>query len=195
MGKNVGYARVSTADQDHASQVDALTRYGAEIIFSEKESGATTERAELKKALASLEPGDTLVVTNLDRLSRRTIDTLLMIDDLDKRGIYIHAIREGLNTSTPTGRMGVAISSIFAEQERRRILERTSEGLARARAKGVHCGRPPKLSNDQKQAALELIASGKQQSVVANLLSVSPATICMLVRDARERADQMLRSV
>lgn len=188
---HIGYARVSTTTQDHAAQVEALTRYGAEKIFSEKESGATTARPQLQKALAELQPGDTLVVTNLDRLSRRTIDTLLLIDDLDKRGIFVHAIREGLNTSTPTGRMGLALNSIFAEQERRRILERTSEGRERARAGGVQFGRPPKLTPAMRNYALALLDKGHTQAFVATECQVSPATICVFVREIRDRAVQM----
>jgi DNA invertase Pin-like site-specific DNA recombinase len=146
-----GYARVSTDGQTLAAQDAALRAAGCANVFSEKASGAKTDRAELRKAVARLGKGDVLMVTRLDRLARSTRDLLNTLDDIAKRGAGFRSLADAwADTTTPHGRLMLTVLAGLAEFERHLIRARTGEGRARAKAKGVHMGRPSKLTPHQR---------------------------------------------
>jgi DNA invertase Pin-like site-specific DNA recombinase len=144
----VGYARVSTDGQSHNAQQAALREAGAQRVFSEKQSGAMTDRAALARCLASLETGDTLLVTKLDRLARSTRDLLNTLAAVAERGASFKSLGDGwADTTTPHGKLMLTVLGGLAEFERHLILSRTDEGRFRAKARGVTFGRKPKLTN------------------------------------------------
>lgn len=178
---NYGYARVSTDGQSLDSQTAELTAAGCERIFAEKVSGARSDRPELAKVLACLSQGDVLVVTRLDRLARSTRDLLNTLDAIGKAGAAFRSIHDAwADTTTPHGRLMLTILGGLAEFERELILARTSDGRARAKARGVRFGRPSRLTDEQKIMARDLIAGGNIQAVVASSLGVSQSTISRL---------------
>ena len=142
----IGYARVSTEDQNLDLQTDALQKAGCEIIYKEKASGAKIERIELKAALTHLRKDDTLVIWKLDRLARSLKDLLKIVNDLHEKGINFQCIQEGFDTSTSGGKLIFHIFGALAEFEKEVIRERTKAGLKAARARGRVGGRPSKLS-------------------------------------------------
>ena len=174
----VGYARVSTQDQNPALQRDALTEAGCEKLFVEKASGAQRERPALGEALAFMRAGDTLVVWRLDRLARSIKQLIETVEDLEGRGIGLRSLTEAIDTTTSGGRLIFHIFAALAEFERSIIRERTMAGLAAARARGRTGGRPPALSAADIAAARALLAdpalTGKQ---VAERLGVSLSTL------------------
>src|SRR3954453_23089567 len=144
-GRLVGYARVSTDDQDLTLQIDSLTNLGIDPndIFTEKISGAKTDRPELKACLARLQQGDTLGVWRLDRWGRATHHLVELIEELRNRGVGFRSVSDGLiDTTSPSGELIFHIFSALAQFERRLIQERTKAGLASARARGRRGGRP-----------------------------------------------------
>lgn len=142
----IGYARVSTEDQNLNLQIDALDKAGCELIYKEKASGAKIERVELKAALTHLRPKDTLVVWKLDRLGRSLRDLLNIVNDLHNKGIHFQCIQEGFNTGTPGGKLVFHIFGALAEFEKEVIRERTKAGLDAAKVRGRRGGRPLKLT-------------------------------------------------
>jgi len=142
-----GYGRVSTDGQTLAAQDAALRAAGCAKVFSEKASGAKTDRAELRKAISRLGEGDVLMVTRLDRLARSTRDPLNTLDEITKRGAGFKSLADSwADTTTPHGRLMLTVLGGLAEFERELIKARTGEGRARAKAAGVHMGRPSKLT-------------------------------------------------
>ena len=149
-----GYARVSTTGQTLVAQDAALHAAGCAKVFSETASGARTDRVGLRKALARLDKDDVLVVTRLDRLARSTRDLLNTLDAITKKGAGFKSLADTwADTTTPHGRLILIVLGGLAEFERHLISERTSEGRARAKARGQHMGRPAKLNHDQQQEA------------------------------------------
>jgi DNA invertase Pin-like site-specific DNA recombinase len=145
-----GYARVSTDGQTLDGQLSALRLAGAEKVFSEKVSGAKTDRAALHKALAALQTGDILLVTRLDRLARSTRDLLNVLATVAERGAGFRSLNDQwADTTTPHGKLMITILGGLAEFERSLILARTGEGRQRAMARGVRFGRKPKLTPHQ----------------------------------------------
>ncbi|MBV8933332.1 MAG: recombinase family protein, partial [Kutzneria sp.] len=142
----IGYARVSTRDQHPEAQTDALTEAGCERIFTDKASGKLARRPELDKTLEYLRDGDTLVVTKLDRLGRSVRNLVELSAELDRRGVGLRVLHQGIDTSTPGGRLFFHIIAGIAEFERDLISERTLDGLDAARARGRKGGRRPKLT-------------------------------------------------
>ena len=176
-----GYARVSTNGQTLASQDAQLHAAGAAKVYFEKASGAKTDRAELAKALRRLAPGDTLMVTRLDRLARSTRDLLNILDAIGKvRAGFKSLADPWADTTTPHGKLMVTVLAGLAEFERSLILARTGEGRARAKAKGVKFGRPPSLSPHQRKEAMQRLAEGAVQADLARSYGVSQATISRL---------------
>src|SRR5215469_1769724 len=150
-----GYSRVSTDGQTLAAQDAALRAAGCAKVFSEKASGAKTDRAELRKVVSRLGEGDVLMVTRLDRLARSTRDLLNTLDDVTKRGAGFKSLADSwADTTTPHGRLMLTVLGGLAEFERELIKARTGEGRARAKAAGVHMGRPPKLTQHQRREAI-----------------------------------------
>jgi DNA invertase Pin-like site-specific DNA recombinase len=142
----IGYARVSTQEQDLALQLDALVREGCETVFQEKASGAQRERPELKAAVAYMRKGDTLVVWKIDRLARSMKQLIEMIESFQERGIGLKSLHDPIDTSSPSGKLVFHIFAALAEFERGVIRERTTAGLRAARERGRVGGRPPALA-------------------------------------------------
>src|SRR5258707_8644899 len=147
----VGYARVSTQDQDLALQIDALLKYGVaeDLIFTDKASGAKHQRPGLDACLAQLRDGDVLLVWRLDRLGRSVRHFVTLIDQLREKSIGFRSVCDGaIDTTTPSGELIFHVFSALAQFERRLIQERTNAGLAAARARGRKGGRPPIMADD-----------------------------------------------
>jgi DNA invertase Pin-like site-specific DNA recombinase len=173
-----GYARVSTDGQTLASQQAELTAAGCAKIYSEKVSGARTDRAELTKVMKRLERDDLLIVTRLDRLARSTRDLLNILHQLAERGAKFKSLHDPwCATSTPQGELMVTILAGFATFERHLIKARTEDGRKRAKDKGVRFGRPRKLTPHQRQEALGRLAKGESLVNVARTFGVDPTTI------------------
>lgn len=156
MGHALGYARVSTGEQDVGLQHDALTAAGCYRIFTDTASGSLQSRPELDKVLDQLRPGDTLVVWRLDRLGRSIRHLIDQLDALQERGIEFRSLQDSIDTSSSGGRLVFHIFASLAEFERDLIRERTNAGLEAARARGRTGGRPPLLTADQLRRARKL---------------------------------------
>ena len=181
MPVSVGYARVSTNGQDLTDQVRALEASGAVHIYREKQSGAQSDRPQLAKAIASLAPGDVLVVTRLDRLARSTRDLLNVLHEISERGAAFKSLADTwADTTTAHGKLMVTILGGLAEFERSLIKARCDTGIARAREAGVRFGRKPKLSAFQRAEALKRREAGEPQSLIAKTYGVDQATISRL---------------
>ena len=172
-----GYARVSTTDQNPASQEDALTFAGVDKIFSDQFTGTKASRPELDKLLAQLRTGDTLVVTRLDRLGRSTKDLLELVTRLNVAGVNLKVLEQQIDTMSAEGKLFFTMIAAFAEFEREIMRSRTLDGLAAARARGRHGGRKPSLSPFKANLARRLVEEGNPITDVAANLGVSRPTI------------------
>jgi DNA invertase Pin-like site-specific DNA recombinase len=176
-----GYARVSTDAQTLEGQTEALTAAGAVKVYSEKESGAKTNRPALARAIAALDAGDVLLVTRLDRLARSTLDLLNVLDQVSKRKAGFRSLSDAwADTTTPHGRLMLTVLGGLAEFERSLILTRTGEGRARAMARGVRFGRKPKLTPHQIAEARTRREAGEALSDIGRSFNVSHSTISSL---------------
>jgi DNA invertase Pin-like site-specific DNA recombinase len=146
----IGYARVSTEDQNLDGQLDALKTAGAERIFADKITGTARSRPELDRLLDQLRQGDVITVTKYDRLARSLRDLLYIVDTIQAHGAGFRSLAEDIDTTTPAGRLVFHVFASIAQFERERISERTKEGLEAARKRGRIGGRPPALSAMQK---------------------------------------------
>jgi DNA invertase Pin-like site-specific DNA recombinase len=177
----IGYARVSTDGQTLDSQQVQLKAAGAERIYSEKISGTVTDRRQLAKAIASLAAGDVLLVTRLDRLARSTRDLLNCLATITDKGAGFRSLADAMiDTTSPHGRLILAVLGALAEFERSMILARTSEGRKRAQARGVRFGRKPKLSEFQIGEALARREAGEALADIGRSYGVSHSTISRL---------------
>lgn len=182
----LGYARISTDDQDTAAQVAALQAAGAGRIFTERASGARWDRPELHRLLDHLRARDVLPVWKLDRLSRSLKDLLHIMDRVDAVGAGFRSLTEAIDTNTPAGRMMMQMVGAFAEFERAMVRERTRAGLAAAAAQGRKGGRRPKLTAEQWELLARLVLDGERTgSEAARLFRVDPATVSRIVAAAR----------
>ncbi|WP_395543700.1 recombinase family protein [Neotabrizicola sp. sgz301269] len=156
----IGYARISTVEgaQILDRQLDALKAAGCERIFEDRASGARNDRPGLAACLDFLRKGDVLVVLDLDRLGRLAAELIMLIDQLESRGIAFRALNAPMDTTTPSGRAFLQIQAAFAEMERNIIRQRVSEGLAAARARGRRGGRPRVMTPDKLRYARHLMA-------------------------------------
>ncbi|MGO9266095.1 MAG: recombinase family protein [Candidatus Binataceae bacterium] len=178
----IGYARVSTDDQDTAAQAAALKAAGCDRIYREKASGGRWDRPELHRLLDQLRKGDVLVVWKLDRLSRSLRDVLTLMERLGAAGAGFRSLTEAIDTTTPAGRMMMQMVGAFAEFERAMLRERTKVGLDAAREEGRIGGRRPKLSAQQESEIRKMITRGdKTAADAARLFKVHPATISRLL--------------
>jgi DNA invertase Pin-like site-specific DNA recombinase len=174
----IGYARVSTDDQDPQLQVDALSSAGCLRVFTDTASGSLASRPELDKMLDQLRPGDVVTVWRLDRLGRSLHNLIALVDELSARGIGFRSLTESIDTTTTGGRFVLHIFAALAEMERDLIRERTVAGLASARARGRVGGRPPVMTADKLAIARQMMASGDYTvSAIASALGVSRKTI------------------
>ena len=186
-GIRIGYARVSTGGQKLDRQIDALTAAGCRRIFADKQSGKDTGRAELRAALEFLQPGDTLVVPALDRLSRSLQDLITTVADLRRRGVGFTSLHEALDTTTPGGRLVFHVFAALAEFIRELIVSGTREGLAAARERGRTGGRPVVATPEIIAAARDLLPNPAHSiTSIARLLGVSPGTLYNHIPDLRE---------
>jgi len=178
MGHLLGYARVSTTDQQPQLQVDALEHAGCYRVFTETASGALTDRPTLAQVLDQLRPGDTLVVWKLDRLGRSLRHLVDLVTGLAERGVGFRSLQESIDTTTPGGKLVFHVFAALAEFERDLIRERTTAGLVAARARGRNGGRPPVLEPGQVELARELYASRRYTTVeIARRLKVGRSTL------------------
>ncbi len=179
----IGYARVSTEEQETAAQEKALLDAGCEKIFLEKASGGRWDRPELHRLLDQLRQGDILVVWKLDRLSRSLRDVLLILEKIDQLGAGFRSLTESVDTTSAAGRMMMQIVATFAEFERAMLQERTRAGLEVARRQGRVGGRSPKLKEHQRQEISQLIHSGQlTPAAVARLFGVHRSTVTRLLQ-------------
>lgn len=180
----VGYARVSTTDQDHAIQVDRLTAAGCSRIFSEKKSGTSKDgRTALDECLAYLREGDTLVFTKIDRLARSSRDLQNIVYDLESRGITIMALDQAIDTRTPHGKAFLGMLAVFAEFETNIRKERQLEGIAKAKAEGIYTGRKPTALTQAAQIKA-LLAAGATKPAIAKQLGISVSSVYNAIRAA-----------
>lgn len=189
----IGYARVSTDEQNPDLQIDALKAAGCERIFTDKASGANAKRLELTKCLKALAAGDTLIVWKLDRLGRSLRDLIGLLDELKVREVAFQSLTEAIDTTTPTGRAMWQMVGILAELERSLIQERTKAGRAAAVSRGVKMGRKSKLTPQQIAHARKLIEQGEHHDNVAKSLGVSRRTLYRRLEDGDSLANILSR--
>ncbi len=186
----IGYARVSTLDQNLDLQLDTLKQFGCEQIFEEKISGASKERPQLIKLFSILRKGDSVVVWKLDRLGRSLRDLIDLISKMKDLGVTFVSIQDSIDTSTATGRFTFNIFASLAEFEREIISERTRAGLAAARARGRKGGRPPGYSKEiiSKIKAVKVLYDQQDKTVqeIADDLSISRATAYRFLKIANQ---------
>nr|AIZ06032.1 hypothetical protein [Kluyvera cryocrescens] len=173
----IGYARVSTAEQDTALQTDALRKAGCERVFEDTASGAKADRPGLADALAYLRDGDVLAVWRLDRLGRSMPHLIETIGALEARGVGFRSLTEAIDTTTPGGRLIFHVFGALGQFERDLIRERTKAGLTAAAARGRKGGRKPVVTADKLQRAREHIANGLNVREAATRLKVSKTAL------------------
>ena len=173
----IGYARVSTTDQNLDLQIDALTKVGCEKIFDDKISGSRAERPGLTRAMELLRKDDTLVVWKLDRLGRSVKNLVDLVADLQKQGIHFKSLTDSIDTGTPSGRFFFHVMASLAEMERELTAERTRAGLEVARQLGRKGGRKRQMTDSKIESAKKLLANGIPPRDVAANLGVSVPTL------------------
>ena len=183
MSALLGYARVSTTDQDASLQIDALKKAGCYKVFVDQASGSLNERPELSRLLDQIRPGDTLVVWRLDRLGRSIRHLIDSLTELSSKQIGFRSLTENIDTTTSGGRLVFHIFAALAEFERDLIRERTQAGLSAARARGRQGGRPPTLTADQIKTARRMYEQ-RDMTVeqIGDVLGVSRTTIYRALR-------------
>ena len=177
MNQVFGYARVSTADQNFDTQLDALQKHGCDRIFQDKISGTIQSRPALDELLLCVREGDTIVVSRFNRLGRSRAHLINLVDELARRNITFKALDLGIDTSTPSGKLVIGIFSSLAEYDREMILEKTRAGQRLAKAKGKHIGRPAGLDAEKYSKVKKLIGSGFGNSEIVELTGVSLASV------------------
>ena len=181
----IGYARISTFDQNADLQKDALEKAGCEKIFTDIISGTVSQRPALTKLKEILRKGDTLIVWRLDRLGRSLKDLIDWLNYLDTEGVALRSLQESIDTTTTTGKLVFHIFGALAEFERHLIVERTQAGLSAARARGRLGGRPKILDADKKQVVIDLYNERKfTVKQICEMLNISKPTLYNYVRDA-----------
>jgi DNA invertase Pin-like site-specific DNA recombinase len=175
----IGYARVSTADQDASTQVDRLKAAGCEIVRQEKVSGRSRDgRTELATILDFIRPGDTLAVVKLDRLGRSTRDVLNLVHELDERGASLRILEPEVSTAGPLGKMVLTVLGMVAEMELGFIRDRQAVGIAKAKAAGVYKGRPVSLDHQQVRS---LHKDGMGATAIAKKLNCSRGAVYKII--------------
>jgi DNA invertase Pin-like site-specific DNA recombinase len=174
----IGYARVSTDDQHLDLQRDALEKAGCEKIYTDRQSGASTERLGLARVLEMARRDDTLVVWRLDRLGRSLKHLIHLVEKLDQQGIGLRSLQENIDTTTSGGRLVFHLFGALAEFERNVIRERTQAGLSAARARGRQGGRPKRLSPNKRELLLRLHQE-RQHSIaeICQIMGISKSTL------------------
>ena len=176
----LGYARISTVDQNPVHQIDALRRGGVEEddVYVDVASGAKASRPKFDLVMKLLRNGDTLKVTRLDRLGRSVVHLVTLGAELRERGVGLHVIEQGIDTSTPEGRAMFGMLSVLAELQRELIVANTRDGLIAARARGRRGGRRPRLTAPQSEVAQQLYDGGKHTvQQIADMFGVPRSTV------------------
>lgn len=173
----IGYARVSTQDQNLELQIEALTQAGCKKIFDDKISGTRLERPGLTKTMEMLRDGDTLVVWKLDRLGRSVKNLVDLVTKLQKQNIQFKSLTDAIDTETPSGRFFFHVMASLAQMERELTVERTRAGLEVARKLGRKGGRTRKMTDSKIESGKKLLSSGMPARDVANNLGVSVPTL------------------
>ena len=175
--RTYGYARVSTAEQVLDRQLDMLSKYGVDRIYSEKMTGTRRDRPELQRMLTDLDKGDTVVVESLSRLGRSTKNLIELMELFNYKGVNLVSLKENIDTTTPTGKLLFTLISAISQFERDCLAERTKEGLAAARARGRKGGRPKKSSSIIEKAIK--LYNSKEYSIaeIKELTGVSRSTL------------------
>jgi DNA invertase Pin-like site-specific DNA recombinase len=187
----IGYARVSTTEQNLDRQILALGEAGCETIYQEKITGTKKDRPELQSMLGSLKAGDTVIVKELTRISRSTSDLLELVQSIADKGAYIKSLNESwLDTSTPAGELMLTIFAGMAQFERKLMLQRCNEGRAVAIAKGVRMGRP-KVMDKQMDYAIQLYKNGEMSiRTICDVTGVAKATFCRRLKELKVQKGQ-----
>jgi len=184
----IGYARVSTQDQNLDRQLDNLRAAGCERIFNEKMTGTKSDRPELKTMLLTLRSGDVLVIDSFSRLSRSTKDLLELVEKLTGMGVHLVSLKENLDTTTATGKLMLTMLSALSQFERDLIAERTIDGLKAARARGRRGGRPRSGTDKDRQQALAMYhANVMTNGEIAAKFGVSTRTLGRWIKTEKER--------
>jgi len=188
----IGYARVSKGDeQSNAAQARALTTAGCKRVFDETASGGRWDRPKLHEMIGQLRDGDVVVVWKLDRLSRSLKDLLHLMERIEAAGAGFRSLTEAIDTTTPAGRMMMQMVGSFAEFERAMIRERTSAGLAQARAEGRIGGRRRKLTHRQRTEIADSVISGRKTAAeMARIFKVSQPTVSRIVAAHRQEVQR-----
>lgn len=173
----IGYARVSTQDQNLDLQTDALIKAGCKKVFDDKMSGSRAQRPGLTRALETLREGDTLVVWKLDRLGRSVKNLVELVSDLHKQGVQFMSLTDAIDTGTPSGRFFFHVMASLAQMERELTVERTRAGLEIARQSGRRGGRKRQMTDSKIESAKQLLANGVPPREVATNLGVSVPTL------------------
>lgn len=180
----IGYARVSTVDQNPNAQRDALKLAGCEKIVTEKISGVSLKRPKLEKLLRSLNSGEVLTVWRLDRVGRSLPHLLDVVGDLKARGVGFQSLNETIDTTTANGELIFHLFAALTQFERSLIVERTQAGLVAAKKRGARLGRPPALTTAQVKHARKLIDSGERPSAVAESMDVNRSTLYRALKNS-----------
>lgn len=180
----IGYARVSTTDQNLDAQLAQLKAAGCTRKYQEKESGAKADRPELMAMLDYARQGDVVVVCKLDRIARSTKHLLDIVDKLQDKGVTFKVLNIDLDTGTATGKLMLTMLGAIATFEREMMLERQLEGIAQAKQAGVYKGRKP-TAKAQAKRVLELLTEGKTKQAVANELNIGVASVYRIAKEAK----------
>lgn len=167
----IGYVRVSKEEQNEQLQIDALEKYGCEKIFQEKISGTAKNRVEFERMKEVIRKGDELVVWDIDRLGRTTLELIMFVDELNHKGILFKSLSQSLiDTTTETGEFVFKLFALLAEHERKRLIRRTKAGQEAARARGRMGGRPKGLSPHYQEIAPLVISAYKEQRSIREIM-------------------------
>lgn len=183
----IGYARVSTQEQELNRQLDMLINYGVEKIYKEKITGTKKDRPELNRMKDALRKGDTVVIESLSRLGRSTKDLLSIIEEWEEQGIKVVSLKEQIDTNTPTGKLLLTVLSAISQFERDITVQRTNEGLKAARARGRKGGRP-KTDTKAVEKAIKLYeAQTHSIKEITELCGISQATLYRAIKAKKEK--------
>jgi DNA invertase Pin-like site-specific DNA recombinase len=174
---NYGYARVSTDDQNLATQLDALDKAGCDKVFQEKISGSRTIRPQLEQLLSVLRPGDTVTVARFFRLGRNTGHLLQLLEGFERDGIHFRALDLGVDSATPAGRLVMTVFAGLAQYQREELLEKTAHGRQLAKEAGKHMGRRPGVDQAQLRKVQQLLANGVAVLKIAEVTGISLSSV------------------
>lgn len=182
----VGYARVSTIEQNLDTQIEQLKQHGVERLYKEKASGADAKRPELAALLDYVREGDTVVVTKIDRIARSTKHLLEVVETLERKKVTFRVLNINLDSSTPTGRLMVVMLAAIATFERELMLERQRDGIERAKQAGRYKGRAPTARRRQAEI-VELAGQGLTRQAIASRLGIGVASVYRVLKTANQR--------